>query len=269
MSVRSTPKPTTLASPAAPIQFREDFVHSTAALAASHDESVRNILSRLDMLQSKVSASDEEPAARPRATPKSFPSKTPTPTLAADASPANLHSRISNLETIHQDHLARLGAQLNAVEDQLSRNGENNPVIHEISSKFGQIESHVRQQSKLSDRLNNLESQFASIRSSSSSSSTRNPSPTKLHARINSLESEIASLRASTEPHPDQERLLRKINARLDEIETKRAGRSTLGSRADEPLRTAPRSSPGVAADRQQYLAARIDKLKELRSRYE
>ena len=270
MSVRSIPKATTLAAPAAPIQFREDFVHSTAALAASHDESVRNILSRLDMLQSKVSAADEEPTTRPRATPKSIPSKTPTPTLAADATPSNLHSRITNLETIHQDHLTRLGAQLNAVEDQLSRNGENNPVIHEISSKFGQIESHVRQQSKLNDRINNLESQFASLtRSSSSSTSTRNPSPTKLHARINSLESEVASLRASTEPHPDQERLLRKINARLDEIETKRAGRSTLGSRADEPLQTAPRSSPGVAADRQQYLAARIDKLKELRSRYE
>ena len=266
MSVRSTPKPTTLAAPATPIQFRDDFVHSTAALAASHDESVRNILSRLDMLQSKVAAADEEPAARPRATPKSIPSKTPTPTLAADATPSNLTSRISNLETIHQDHLTRLGAQLNAVEDQLARNGENNPVIHEISSKFAQIESHVRKQSQLNDRLSNLESQFATL---NSSSSTRTPSPTKLHARINSLESEVASLRSSTEPHPDQERLLRKINARLDEIETKRAGKTTLGSRADEPLRTATRSTPGVAADRQQYLAARIDKLKELLSRYE
>ena len=265
MSVRSTAKPTTLAAPAAPIQFRDDFVHSTAALAASHDESVRNILSRLDMLQSKVAAADEEPT-RPRTAPKAVASRAPVATLTADTTPSNLHSRISNLESIHQDHLARLGAQLNAVEDQLARNGENNPVIHEISSKFGQIESHVRKQSQLHDRISNLESQFSALRSSSS---TRNPSPTKLHARINSLESEIASLRASTEPHPDQERLLRKINARLDEIETKRAGKTTLGARAAEPLRTAPRASSGVSADRQQYLAARIDKLKELRSRYE
>ena len=263
MSVRSTPKPTTstLGAPATPIQFRDDFVNSSAALAASHDESVRNILSRLDMLQSKVASDGEAAAAVPVTikTTKPTPGKaTPAP-LAAESSASSLHSRLSNLETIHQDHLTRLGSQLNAVEDQLIRNSGDNSTIHEISAKFGQIESHLRKQGQLHDRIDTIESQLASLKSAK---------PTELHSRIRSLESEVASLRASTEPHPDQEGLLRKINARLDEFESAKRTNVRLGARAD--LESSPASSSNASPDRrQQYLSTRLEKLKELRSRYE
>jgi hypothetical protein len=266
MSIRSS-KPTALATPATPIQFRDDFLSSSAALAANNEESVRSILSRLDTLQSKVTSADEEAVTKPRSSTTTLAAKSSKLSTPLETNPSNLHSRLSNLETIHQDHLTRLGAQLNAVENQLIKNSGDNATIHEISAKFGQIETHIRNQGDSHERLNKLETQFASLRSSAARSSNS----TELHSRIRSLESEVAELRTSTEPHPEQESLLRRINSRLDEIETKRSGSSkfNLGSRSSNEISSAPAPRASSNTDRQRYLAARIDKLKELRSRYE
>jgi TolA-binding protein len=268
MSARSTAKPSSVAAPAAPIQFRDDFLSSSAALAASNEESVRSILSRLDMLQSKVVSADEIAPKATTTTTTTAPRAAKLSTAPLDTNTSSLHARISQLESVHQDHLTRLGAQLSAVENQLIKNSGDNATMHEISAKFGQIESHIRNQGDASERISRLESQLSSLQSRGSSS-------TELHARIRSLESEVSELRTATEPHPEQESLLRRINSRLDDIETKRGGSSDyLGARSSESLKTAPApraapSSSGVTAERQKYLAARIDKLKELRSRYE
>ena len=202
MSLRARPSTTTNA----PIEFKHDFAKSVAAAAPppTQDETVRNILSRLDSLQSKVIGNEELKSTDP-------------------SKPTDLHARVTQLESIHRDHLERLGAQFNSVEDQLQRNNTDNAVIEQISSKFNKIESHIRSQSQL-------------------------------HDRIRSLESEVSSLRRAAEPHPDQERMLNKINARLDDWEQARS----LGSRVDSSADT----------DRAKFLAARIDKLKELRSKY-
>jgi predicted nucleic acid-binding Zn-ribbon protein len=266
MSARSTAKPSSVAAPAAPIQFRDDFLSSSAALAASNEESVRSILSRLDMLQSKVVSADEI-APKATTTTTTAPRAAKLSTAPLDTNTSSLHARISQLESVHQDHLTRLGAQLSAVENQLIKNSGDNATMHEISAKFGQIESHIRNQGDSSERISRLESQLSSLQSRGSSS-------TELHARIRSLESEVSELRTATEPHPEQESLLRRINSRLDDIETKRGDSDYLGARSSESLKTAPApraapSSSGVTAERQKYLAARIDKLKELRSRYE
>ena len=61
MSIRANPRNATpiAASPQTPITFKDEFVHSTAALAASHDETVSHILSRLDQLQAKIQTQPE------------------------------------------------------------------------------------------------------------------------------------------------------------------------------------------------------------------
>jgi vacuolar-type H+-ATPase subunit I/STV1 len=247
-------------SPAAPIEFKQEFASSTAALAASHDETVRNILSRLDSLQSKVAGTEEvrfapeTTASQPRSKPPA--STTPAKPAAAASSPTELHARVSQLENIHQDHLQRLGAQLNAVESSLMDRGAENHTINEISAKFDRIEDHVRNAPD-ARTINEIAAKFDRIEGH-----VRNTA--QLHDRIRSLESEVASLRSATIPHPEQERLLNKINERLDHWENSRAAAgkptsTTLGARADTP----------VAGDRAEYLAARIDKLKELRSKYE
>ena len=255
---RSSTPATTLNAPAAPIEFKQDFTQSTAALAASHDETVRSILSRLDSLQSKVAGAEELKSVEPAATkllarPKSaVPSKPLTTTPPA----ADLHARVSQLEAIHQDHLERLGAQLNAVEDHLLNNGTDNPTINEIAAKFGKIEKHILSAQSDNATINEIASKFDKIEGH-----VRNQ--TQLHDRIRGLETEVASLRRVAEPHPDQERLLLKINARLDDWERSRSlakSGPSLGARVSEP-----NSTP----DRAEYLASRIDKLKELRSKYE
>jgi hypothetical protein len=264
MSLRPRPSATatTLNAPAAPIEFKQDFTQSTAALAASHDETVRSILSRLDSLQSKVAGAEEtksvvEPtAAKLLARPKSaVPSKPLTTTPPA----ADLHARVSQLEAIHQDHLERLGAQLNAVEDHLLNNGTDNPTINEIAAKFGKIEKHILNTQADNATINEIASKFDKIEG-------HVRTQTQLHDRIRGLETEVASLRRVAEPHPDQERLLYKINARLDDWERSRSlakSGPSLGARVSEPLRS------NASPDRAEYLASRIDKLKELRSKYE
>ena len=161
MSLRTRSSTTAIASaaPAAPIEFKQDFTQSNAAIAASHDETVRSILSRLDSLQSKVAGAEEIKSAEPT-TPKLLARPKPAvPTKPLTTTPpaADLHARVSQLEAIHQDHLERLGAQLNAVEDHLLNNGTDNPTINAIAAKFGKIEKHILNAQSDNATINEIE----------------------------------------------------------------------------------------------------------------
>jgi len=252
MSLRPRPSATPLSAPAPPIEFKPEFATSVSALAASHDETVRNILSRLDSLQSKVAGTEEIRSVKSPAVPTTLQSSKPALTTASAPSSTELHARVSQLENVHQDHLQRLSAQLNAVESSLMDKHAENATINEIAAKFDTIENHVRNAPD-AKVINEIAAKFDRIE-------THVRNTAQLQDRIRGLESEVASLRAASVPHPDQEHLLKKINARLDDWEKTKA----LGARAtNESLMSAD------GGNRAEYLAARIDKLKELRSKYE
>ena len=258
MSLRPTAKATPLTAPAAPIDFKPEFATSTAALAASHDETVRSILSRLDSLQSKVAGTDEvrSVSSKPPTAPTTLQSSKPALTTSpSTASSADLHARVSKLENVHQDHLERLSTQLNAVESSLMDKQSEHSTINEIAAKFDTIENHVRNAPD-ARVINEIAAKFDRIESH-----VRNTA--QLQDRIRGLESEVASLRAATTPHPEQEHLLKKINSRLDDWER---NKQSLGARATNE---SPMSAGSDHVDRAEYLVARIDKLKELRSKYE
>jgi hypothetical protein len=269
MSIRATPRTNnTPSAPAstsqAPINFKDEFVNSTAALAASHDETVSHILSRLDQLQAKISTQPEVNAQQ----------STSQPTARASTARSNVsvstdqsvHARLSSLERIHEDALYRLSSKLDQVERQLSVNKESEQLMTQIASRLQQVEPRLKSHADLSDRVVSLESRMRTH--------------SDLHDRINNLE-------AAARPDPEQERILARINSKLDILEDQQRRKPTaaLGTQYDTDRRSGPSSFDSRRSldsssrahldadmekqERARYLQTRIEKLKELRSRYE
>jgi hypothetical protein len=274
MSIRANPRNATpiAASPQTPISFKDEFIHSTAALAASHDETVSHILSRLDQLQDKIQTQPENAAnlsAQRSATAATGTQATRTATAVPTDS--SVHARLASLENMHQDTLHQVYSKLGAVERQLQVNQESQTLITQIASRLQQVEPKLQSQASLGDRLSRIE---ASLQS---------------HVgRVNSLESRAASDTSG----PDQERILSRINAKLDVLEEQQRNARLSAARtpAVEPRaaassyrepssvrRSIDTGSERVAQldaemdkqERAKFLQARIEKLKELRNKYE
>lgn len=293
--------------PKTPINFKDEFVHSTAALAASHDETVSHILSRLDQLQARIqtqpesgggaatplsASSNNQPRAAGNA-PRAHPSSS-----SSSSSEQSVHARLSSLESIHEDALHRLHSKLDQVEDRLMSNKETEGLMTQLAARLQQVEPRLQSHAALSDRITALESR-AQLHS-------------ELHDRVKSLE-------AAVRPDPEQERILARINAKLDILEDQQQQHRARNARAPPPIAgdahfdefdrrptaassssklrpashyesrdsraatttTGGRSSLDAEAtslhldaemerqDRIKYLQTRIEKLKELRSRYE
>jgi len=283
MSIRSNPRTvaptaTTDSAPRAPINFKDEFVNSTAALAASHEETVCHILSRLDQLQAKIQTQPEAGAdntlsnnsAPPRAAQRAA-SHVNVPT------DQSVHARLASLESIHENALHLLTSKLDQVERQLSINKESESLMTQIASRLQQVEPRLQSHANMGDRVASLESRLKT--------------QSDLHDRMNTLE-------VSARPDPEQERILARINAKLDIYDDQlrnrdnRRGSSALESRYEPERRQAEPSQqassfnsrrsldqglshrPNMEADmdkqeRAKYLQGRIEKLKELRSRYE
>jgi hypothetical protein len=277
MSIRATPRAVTSATsstPQAPINFKDEFVHSTAALAASHDETVSHILSRLDQLQAKITT-------QPESNNNNIPDQTAPRSSAPAQQRSNInlsgdqsvHARLSSLESIHEDALHRLSSKLDQVERQLSVNKESESLMTQIAARLHQVEPKLQSHANLSDRVVSLESRLRST--------------TDLHDRLSTLES-------NARPDPEQERILSRINAKLDILEEhQHNGRKSIGlnsqydperryepanlsSSFDNGRRSMDSGSQRISLDadmekqeRAKYLQSRIEKLKELRNRYE
>jgi hypothetical protein len=182
MSVRSSQtNKSAQGSSSSAIDFKSEFVNSTAAFAASHDQTVNHILSRLDQLQSKISTQPE-------------PSQAPTRVAAQRQPPAasDLNARLSVLEDVHENALQRLSSRFENVERKLTENKEAEGLMSQIVSKFAQVESKLHSATLVSDRVAKVEAK---------------------------LQSKIAELESRLKPDPEQERLLTRINAKLDRLE--------------------------------------------------
>lgn len=279
MSIRANPRTATQsnassATPATPITFKDEFVHSTAALAASHDETVTHILSRLDQLSAKIQTQPEQnnTTTAPRNT---TTTNAQTRSNSAPLADTSVHARLASLESINESTLHRLSSQLDSVEQQLRTNRESEKLMTQIASRLQQVEPRLKSHADMGDRLARIESQLQSHM-----------------GRVSNLESRI------DRPDPEQERILSRINSKLDILEqqqrTAKRGESSSSMinaeayRKPEPI--APHyndsrrsldqgSRPSSGAqhmdsdmDRQErakYLQTRIEKLKELRSKYE
>jgi DNA repair exonuclease SbcCD ATPase subunit len=169
------------------VEFKSEFLN---AAPAARDDTVSNILSRLDQLQASINPDSSAPTPAAKAT-----------TARAKADPADLHSRLEHLESIHEDTLHQLGAKLSPVEAKIRDNKEAEHLMGQISAKFSLIESRLQSQSRLHERVTEIETQLR--------------------------------------PDPEQERILARINAKLDLIEEQKRSRAepraaALGSRFDE-----------------------------------
>ena len=273
MSIRANPRNATpiAASPQTPISFKDEFIHSTAALAASHDETVSHILSRLDQLQDKIQTQPEN-AANLSAQRSATAATGTQATRTAVPTDNSVHARLASLESMHQDTLHQVYSKLGAVERQLQVNQESQTLITQIASRLQQVEPKLQSQASLGDRLSRIESQLQSHM-----------------GRVNNLESRVASDRSG----PDQERILARINAKLDILEEQQRNarlsaarkpaaepRAAVSSSHHEPSsarRSLDMGSERVAQmeadmdkqERAKFLQARIEKLKELRNKYE
>ena len=242
MSIRSNSRPNGQASSGAStaIDFKDEFSNSTAALAASHDETVSHILSRLDQLQSKISSS-ETPTPAASSTP---PARTSRPD-------SDLHTRLQALENLHDSVLSKLSTKLDKLERQFSDNKEAERLMGQIASKFSTLETKIQAASKLSDRVATLETRV-------SSHSSKYSGMTDLHSRVSKLETQL-------KPDPEQEEILARINSKLDDLErSRRVGSSRPGISAPAVASRTP-----AETSRQKELKARIEKLQALRAKYE
>ena len=242
MSIRSNSRPNGQASSGAStaIDFKDEFSNSTAALAASHDETVSHILSRLDQLQSKISSSE---------TPT--PAASSTPPARASRPDSDLHSRLQALENLHDGVLSKLSTKLDKLERQFSDNKEAERLMGQIASKFSTLETKLQAASKLSDRVATLETRV-------SSHSSKYSGMTDLHSRVSKLETQL-------KPDPEQEEILARINSKLDDLErSRRVGSSRPGISAPAVASRTP-----AETSRQKELKARIEKLQALRAKYE
>ena len=284
MSIRSTPstsRASTLASKD-PIDFKPEFANS-AALAASHDESVSSILQRLDQLQAKINNQSDDNTTRA------------APLRSGDDS---IHSRLQYLEKIHEDSLHSLSSKLALVEQRFRDNAQSEELMSQIVSKFSTLESKIKGHAEVDSRLNEIASRFQRIESKIrgqvevdskmediASKFQRIESKLRGQMDVDSKMDEIASrfqrieskiqnamrtedriskLEAHLTPDPEQERILARINSKLDMIEQNRRS-------APESHRSAPtmiESRHESEADRIKYLEARIEKLKLMREKY-
>ena len=124
------------------------------------------------------------------------------------------------------------------------------------------LEPRLRSHADMGDRLARIETQLQ----------THMSKMTSLEARVD-------------QPNPDQARVLTRINSKLDQLEEQQIAARRLAGReptrkAAEPLASRhsmdsgsrPSAHLDAEMDRQErakYLQARIEKLKELRSKYE
>jgi uncharacterized phage infection (PIP) family protein YhgE len=239
----------TASAPSHPIDFRDDFVNSAAVYAASTDETVSQIMQRLDQLQSKIATNEQQPAAA-----------TPRPARTG----ADINSRVATLESIHEDTLQRLGAKLDVVERKLSEHREMESLMGQISSKFSQIESQLSANKDSEGLINKVATKFSAVESRLQSATQLSDRVAQLESRLGShsdLHARISRLESSLAPDPEQERLISRISAKLDRLER--------GAQPDEPAAAVGLGASADREDRINYLQTRIEKLKELRSRYE
>ena len=251
MSIRANPRVAASATTTsqAPINFKDEFVHSTAALAASHDETVSHILSRLDQLHTKISTQPETAA-------------TPTPRSSAPLASRDqsVHARLASLEAIHEDALHRLSSKLDQVERQLTVNKESESLMTQIASRLQQVEPRLQSQANLADRVASLES------------------------RLQTHTNRVSSLESQAQPDANQERILARINSKLDILEEQQRSskrlmqeKESFSDRKVESFRKEPERKSMEAhmeadmdkQERARYLQNRIEKLKELRGKYE
>ena len=266
------------AAPSNPIDFRDDFVNSTAVYAANTDETVSQIMQRLDQLQSKIGA-NEAAAATPAA-----PRAAATSSSAAARTPStDLHARVATLESVHEDTLRSLGVKLDGVERKLNEQREVESLMGQISSKFSRIETQLGAAKESEGLMNKVASKFAAVESRLQSAMQMGDRVAQLESRLGShaeLHSRVNRLEASMAPDPEQERLITRISAKLDSLERARGGEGEAHNLGAQSYRPTARSGEredaqflGASADdregRISYLQSRIEKLKELRSRYE
>jgi hypothetical protein len=269
---------------------------TNAALAASQEETVSHILQRLDQLQSTISNAPESAPAPARAT------------VRKPEGTVDLHSRLSALENINEDHLRRLGAKLDGLERQFSNNKEAEALMGRIATKFTAIESQLNANKDTEGLMNKIATKFSQVESKLQSATQLHDRVSelesnaqlhsRLHDRISTLESRvkpdihsrIAQLESRLEPDPEQERILSRINSKLEVLEQNARKQKTVSigaemdrSRSDRPRSSMDRSRSSDARessdsalgsnaereDRINFLQTRIEKLKELRSRYE
>ena len=266
MSIRShTNRANHFSSASAPsnaIDFRDDFVNSTAVYAASTDETVSQIMQRLDQLHSKIANGEQT------TTPQAKPARV--------AATGDLNSRVSTLESIHEDTLHRMGTKLDVVERKLGEHREMESLMGQISSKFSKIESQLSASKESEGLINKVADKFSLVESRLQSASqlsdrvehleSRMGLHSDLHSRIAKLESRldprsdlhsrITKLESNMEPNPEQERLISRITAKLDKLERQPSEKEGAFLGAEHN-------------DRIDYLQNRIEKLKELRTRYE
>ena len=243
---------TAAAAPSHPIDFRDDFVNSAAVYAASTDETVSQIMQRLDQLQSKIAANEQPPtpAARPAA-----------PRTAASG---DLHARVATLESVHEDTLARLGAKLDVVERKLNEQREVESLMGQISSTFSRIESQLNASTASEGLRTTGATKVSAVESRLQSATQLSDRVAHLESRLGShadLHSRVTRLESGLAPDPEQERLIARIGAKLDKLE--RSAPSELGAELGAAAPVDERE------ERINYLQNRIEKLKELRSRYE
>jgi uncharacterized phage infection (PIP) family protein YhgE len=241
------------AAPSHPIDFRDDFVNSAAVYAANTDETVSQIMQRLDQLQSKI-ASGEPQAAAP----------VPAARAARPPSSGDLTARVATLESIHEDTLARLGAKLDVVERKLNEQREVESLMGQISAKFSRIESQLNAAKESEGLMNKVATKFSAVESRLQSATQLSDRVARLESRLGShadLHARVTKLESGLAPDPEQERLIARIGAKLDKLERSNAAPQ------DDHLGAA--ASVDDREDRIQYLQNRIEKLKELRSRYE
>lgn len=302
MSIRSNPRPGQGPAPSSTIDFRDEFVTSStnAALAASQEETVSHILQRLDQLQSTITNAPEITPAPARTVARKAEGDLNSRLSALENINEDhlrrLGSKLDGLERQFSNNkeaealMGRIATKFTVIESQLNANKDADGLMSKIATKFSQVESKLQSATQLHDRVSELESK-AQLHS-------------RLHDRISTLESRvkpdihsrITQLEARLEPDPEQERLLSRINSKLEAIEQSARkqksvslasefdnGRSrTLGSEFDNG-RSRARSSDARESlssdnalgsnaerdDRINFLQTRIEKLKELRSRYE
>lgn len=255
---------TASAAPSHPIDFRDDFVNSAAVYAASTDETVSQIMQRLDQLQSKI-ASGESPQAAAAPVPAARAARPP--------SSGDITARVATLESIHEDTLARLGAKLDVVERKLNEQREVESLMGQISAKFSRIESQLNASKESEGLMNKVATKFSAVESRLQSATQLSDRVARIESRLGShadLHTRVTKLESGLAPDPEQERLIARIGAKLDKLE--RSNSTAVPQPVDR--REDQHAALGVASvddreDRINYLQNRIEKLKELRGRYE